>query len=579
MLRSLLIGLLAVVAIVASALPVVARQYDPSLFEEGSDAGWGSAEAEAEHEAFREQVIDLTFPLPEGSTTVIDTYWSPRSGGRIHRASDLMVAHMTPIFAAVGGTVCSITGLNEPMPSWGYALTVCGDDGLRYDYLHINNDTPGTDDGQGGVEHAYVEKIIDGGVGTRVARGEHIAWAGDSGNAENSGHHLHFEICDHEYGQAHGDPSSYGCKTVGRINPYNSLLAAQARGDYPDSVTPLPAGPSGGGDESDHDHGDEDDERQPVTLSVERLAGDSRVETAVELSRATRSSARTVIVVPADSHVEALVAAPLAGFLDAPILLSTRDGLPRPVADEVGRLDALNAYVIGTTSQLSSQVEQDLRNAGVANLARLAADDRYDLSADIAAEIASYPSAPAFDEVLLALGDAADASRAWPDALSASALAARTVTPILLVESQRLPRPVADLLGELRPDRIRVVGGTAAISNAVADAAAYAAGDATVTRLSGDTRYATSARVADAARDAGLDDGAVFVATGRNYPDALAAGPAAARSGSPLLLIDGENPAGSPESVTWLEEHADSLVVVGGPAVITDEAVLAASAR
>ena len=56
-------------------------------------------------------------------------------------------------------------------------------------------------------------------------------------------------------------------------------------------------------------------------------------------------------------------------------------------------------------------------------------------------------------------------------------------------------------------------------------------------------------------------------------PDALAAGPAAARSGSPLVLIDGRNPGGAPVTTDWLGRHAEGLKVVGGTAVIADAVV------
>jgi hypothetical protein len=97
---------------------------------------------------------------------------------------------------------------------WGYAVTIRGSDGYTYHYLHINNDTPGTDDGQGGVENAYAPRIKRG---VRVSRGELIGWMGDSGNAESAGHHLHFEIRKPD-GTA--------------IDPYPSLLAALTPGTY-----------------------------------------------------------------------------------------------------------------------------------------------------------------------------------------------------------------------------------------------------------------------------------------------------------------------------------------------------------
>jgi peptidoglycan hydrolase-like protein with peptidoglycan-binding domain len=68
----------------------------------------------------------------------------------------------------------------------------------------LNNDTPGTDDGA-------AWGIADGIVpGVHVEAGQHIGWVGDSGNAENTGSHLHFELFD---------PAGVV------VNSYNALLA------------------------------------------------------------------------------------------------------------------------------------------------------------------------------------------------------------------------------------------------------------------------------------------------------------------------------------------------------------------
>jgi hypothetical protein len=165
-------------------------------------------------------------------------------------------------------------------------------------------------------------------------------------------------------------------------------------------------------------------------------------------------------------------------------------------------------------------------------MARLEAPDPYSLSALIAGELEDVlvdRGAPAPARALLALGESTDPSRAWPDALSASALAAHTRTPILLTRADALPTPVRDLLAAQRPGLVQVVGGSAAIPDPVASAAASAA-RGSWRRLWGLTRYGTSVAVAQSAVAAGLTARTVWLATGLNYPDALAAGPAAGGS-------------------------------------------------
>lgn len=129
----------------------------------------------------------IIFPV-SGGATFSDDFGDARSGGRVHEGNDLMAPKMTPILAARGGTV-----VEAPMiePSYGYNISIAGDDGYKYNYLHINNDTPGTDDGLGGPQYAYAPGIQ---AGVTVVQGQQIAWVGDSGNAESVGSHLHFEI-------------------------------------------------------------------------------------------------------------------------------------------------------------------------------------------------------------------------------------------------------------------------------------------------------------------------------------------------------------------------------------------------
>ncbi|CAN5489361.1 hypothetical protein BH23ACT9_BH23ACT9_22270 [soil metagenome] len=485
-------------------------------------------------------VHDITFPLPAGSyATLNDSYNDARGGGRVHRANDLMADRLVPVFAVVDGEIIFAPGTGgTSKPSYGYMLRLAGDDGMFYSYFHLNDDATDDCDRSGGPEVAYADGIE---AGTRVERGQHVGWVGSSGNASCSGPHLHFEIGEDRQFQV-------------RHNPMASLEAAEDRGDFPDSIAPIPGGtpatPGG------------------TSSSFARLSGQDRIATAVALSQETRLSARAVVIVPAGSHVEALVAAPLAGEIDAPILLSGPDGLSDAVIAEIRRLRPLSAYVIGTPQQLSSGVEQDIAAAGVNARARLTAPDRYALSVLVAEELMSYGVAE-LDEVILALGDAEQQDRAWPDALSASPLAARNRIPILLTQGDVLSDPVSDFLTRQRPDKILVIGGTAAIGEQVADEAAQVS-RAAVTRLAGATRYATSVAVARHAQREGLSGTEIWIATGLNYPDALAAGPAAALSRSPLVLVNGQDASGAPESAEWLSSNAESLLVVGGSAVITD---------
>jgi hypothetical protein len=150
----------------------------------------------------------IVFPV-DGKVTYTDTFGAPRSG-HTHEGQDLMGAKMLPLLAAVDGVVHRVKFDN----AIGNSVTIKAADGWTYHYIHVNNDRPGTDDGQATRAQAFPSNIV---AGARVTKGQVVAFLGDSGNAENTGSHLHFEI------RQPAAPRSY---QGAPINPYQSLQQA-----------------------------------------------------------------------------------------------------------------------------------------------------------------------------------------------------------------------------------------------------------------------------------------------------------------------------------------------------------------
>lgn len=157
------------------------------------------------------KTVERTIVFPVARTiTFSDTFGDPRGGGtRSHAGQDLMAPKMTPLVAAVNGRVKWLRWSNAG--NAGNMLVLVDKDGWEYWYLHINNDTPGTDDAANPYNRAFAKGIK---AGVTVKAGQTVAWVGDSGNAESSGSHLHFEM--------HRPDGSV-------VNPYKSLVRAKAR--------------------------------------------------------------------------------------------------------------------------------------------------------------------------------------------------------------------------------------------------------------------------------------------------------------------------------------------------------------
>lgn len=523
--------------------------------------------------------VDITFPTDPGAT-FSDTFDAGRSGGRVHKATDLMADKMTPVYAAVGGQITWAPGADgDGEAGYGYMLTIGGDDGREYNYIHLNNDTPGTDDGAGGPEQAFAPGI---GVDVQVERGQLLGWLGDSGNAEGTASHLHFSIID----PAVSDP--YGTNYV---NPYASLLDALDRGDFADGDVPdrVDDDASRGGAEPDDGDGDDDEEAEPAPsetapageddtrlddddddVPAARVAGDDRVGTSVALSAAAFDSADRAVLASAYSFSDGVVAGPLAAALEGPMMTTGRGGLDERVADELTRLDVEQVVLVGGEMALEPAVADDLRTLGI-TVDRLAGEMEVDTAAAVAERVWELQGADEGERrALVALGSHPEPVKAWPDALAAGWHGAVAGDPVLLV---RLDEATEATVGALSGvTTATLIGGEAAISFEVADEITDAGVE--TRRLAGDDRFATAASVAEDVD--GASPAVLWTATGYQFADAIASAPAIARSGDVFLLVDGEGGGADGALDRWIDEHGDEveeIKVLGGEAAVEGGAV------
>ena len=133
----------------------------------------------------------VVFPILGGATSYWNDFGVPRDGGaRTHEGNDLMAPKHTPLLAVADGEISFVA---YPERDWGMAIYLRANDGYEYRYLHVNNDRPGTDDHSALPWYAYATDITEG---ARVRAGQIIGWNGDSGNAEGTSPHVHFEMRD-----------------------------------------------------------------------------------------------------------------------------------------------------------------------------------------------------------------------------------------------------------------------------------------------------------------------------------------------------------------------------------------------
>lgn len=155
----------------------------------------------------------------------------------------------------------------------------------------------------------------------------------------------------------------------------------------------------------------------------------------------------------------------------------------------------------------------------------------------------------------------------FPDALAGAAYAATTDAPVLLTAPTGLDPRVRDFIAALGDGvEVHVAGGTAAVSDAVL--AELASLGVRVERLSGDDRYDTAVEIAEALFPAPT---AVALATGLNFPDALAGAAAAGRRDAPVVLVGDELPDSVRDYLKRNASTVKAVYVLGGEGVVSPE--------
>jgi len=289
---------------------------------------------------------------------------------------------------------------------------------------------------------------------------------------------------------------------------------------------------------------------------VTRFAGSTREDTARVVAHSFTPSADTVFIATGADYPDALAAAAAAKQAKAPLLLYGTD------AENAKTLAYLKGLGSGLKKIFVFGGEKAVPDAFVASLKkialveRIAGDDRYETAAKTAARF--FPTANA---AFIVTG--AD----FPDALAAAVAAGDIGAPVLLVGSDfAASAAAADVLATLKPTNIYIAGGEKVVSAEVAKSLSQFG---KVERVSGDNRYETAAAIA-AKFFPSVDT--AFIATGFNFPDALAGAAAGAQLGVPVLLSNPWQLGAQPKTYLTGSKELTKIYLLGGESVLFPEA-------
>lgn len=292
---------------------------------------------------------------------------------------------------------------------------------------------------------------------------------------------------------------------------------------------------------------------------VVRLDGTDRIDTALRIAQAAYpGKINSAVLTTANSYPDALAGSVLAYQHNAPILL-----VGSSAGDQAKVIDYLKAnleqegtvYILGGTAVIGSGVDDKIRNSGFNHITRIAGETRY----DTAAKIAEHVNVNTGTAVVLVSGEN------YPDALAVSSVAAQNQFPILLVQKDGIAEAVSQELAALKPSKIYIIGLEGAISPAVESQAAKITGLAAenIARIGGADRYATSLAIAEYFN---LGSQTLCIATGNNFPDALAGSVYAAKYKAPIILTDSSLSAQTADYAG--SRKPSEATIFGGAAVV-----------
>ena len=139
---------------------------------------------QAKHDSFLQNMV---FPVKHVMAHFYDDWGEIRGNGtRVHEGIDIKAPKGAPVVAIADGKINTISYSD----SSGYYIAIDHENGWLSLYVHLNDDIEGNDN-LGGKETAFAENIY---LGAEVLAGQIIGFLGDSGNAEGTVPHVHFEV-------------------------------------------------------------------------------------------------------------------------------------------------------------------------------------------------------------------------------------------------------------------------------------------------------------------------------------------------------------------------------------------------
>ena len=330
--------------------------------------------------------------------------------------------------------------------------------------------------------------------------------------------------------------------------------------------------------------------------NMKRLEGSDRFETAIavsnefkRLSDKNNEKVENVVLANAFDYPDSLASAPLSKIYNAPLLLTEKDKLNSKTEAQLKKLNIKKVFIVGGTGVVSQNVENKLKSMGI-TVERLAGEDRYQTSLKIANKVLDYRLANApinflgykYRSIFLVDG------YRYTDALTLAGMSGRNDTPIVLLPSNEVK--IDDVKGlrelidkasegqnykEIPTEKLGIYSFLPYFNDDFLENLpnCYMHG-------ANENKYTANLGINNLNKAMLRNDDNVMMATGENFPDALAGGALAAKLNMPVVFTGDnlketfKNDASGNLKKDLLDQYRDTknVYLVGGKAIVKDRA-------
>ncbi len=204
-----------------------------------------------------------------------------------------------------------------------------------------------------------------------------------------------------------------------------------------------------------------EDEIKSLVSDIKRLGGDDRYETSVIVAKELENI-NGITVTSGYGFADALSIASIAAQKGMPILLTDKDKLPEVVKNyiEQNNENIKDSYIIGGQGVISDSIAQQISKTSI----RLYGQDRFETNLNV---MNYFKQDLKFDNLYVVQADG-PAGNEFADALSGSALSAKTLSPVILTY-KAIPSTTESFIKENIKTKSNIIalGGVAAVPESI----------------------------------------------------------------------------------------------------------------